>query len=91
LELRRSWETRPEVYFVGKLFEAIIQNNQINHFKYGDTLRRMCQVSPHSRLQSFADVEKEVGNKQFFEIDFTEAELDAYRTSQTRSAATLQK
>jgi serine/threonine-protein kinase len=69
-----------EVYFVGKLFEAIVQANQVNHFKYGDTLLRMCQVSPHSRLRSFADVEKEVGSQQFLEIDFDQTELDAYRT-----------
>jgi serine/threonine-protein kinase len=69
-----------EVYFVGKLFEGIIQTNQISHFKYGDTLRRMCNMNPQYRLRSFADVEKEVGNQQFLEIDFTDAELEAYRT-----------
>jgi serine/threonine-protein kinase len=68
-----------EVYFVGRLFEQIIQNNEISHFKYGDILRKMCQVAPEKRIQSFTEVEKMIGSNQFSEIDFTENEYTAYR------------
>ena len=68
-----------EVYFVGKLFEQIVQNNEIASFKYLETLRKMCQPDPNKRLQSFAEVEKMIRSDQFPEIDFTEEELESYR------------
>lgn len=77
-ELR--YDFRTEVYFVGKLFERIIQENGISHFKYADTLGRMCHRNPETRIQSFAEIEKEIGNNQFFEIDFNDTELESYRT-----------
>lgn len=68
-----------EVYFVGKLFEKILSDNQISHFKYTSTLGRMCQHDEHNRVLSFADVEKEIRNDQFLDFDFSEQELEAYR------------
>lgn len=68
-----------EVYFVGKLFERIIQENDISHFKYTDTLGKMCHRDPFSRLQSFSEIEKIIRSDQFFEIEFSDDELDAYR------------
>lgn len=68
-----------EVYFVGKLFERIIQENDISHFKYADLLGRMCNQNPQARVRSFVQVEKEIGSNQFVEIGFTEDELDLYR------------
>jgi serine/threonine-protein kinase len=73
------YDFRTEVYFVGKLFEGIIQENEINHFKYADLLGRMCQKNPKARIQSFIEIEKEIGSNQFFEIGFIEEELDSYR------------
>ena len=68
-----------EVYFVGKLFEKIIQENDINHFKYAELLGRMCRRNPKTRIQSFVEIETEIGNNQFFEIGFVDEELEAYR------------
>jgi|SRR5579863_8716598 len=73
------YDFRSEVYFVGKLFEKIIQDNEINHFKYASTLAKMCIRSPEARLSSFAEVEREIGSNQFFEIGFSENELESYR------------
>lgn len=68
-----------EVYFVGKLFERILRENSISHFKYSDTLEKMCAREPSFHLQSFSEIEKAIRSNQFFEIDFSERELDAYR------------
>ncbi len=68
-----------EVYFVGKLFERIIQENEISHFKYADLLRRMCQRSPAARIGTFAEIEHAVRNDPFFEIEFAQDELDTYQ------------
>ena len=68
-----------EVYFIGKLFERIIHEIGIDHFEYKSLLNRMCIRNPASRISSFFDVEKEINNNRFFEIDFNEEELQDYR------------
>ena len=68
-----------EVYFLGKLFESIIQDNGISHFKFTDALGRMCQHDRFPRTQSFVDVERTIQSDQFFEIGFSEEQLRAYR------------
>lgn len=73
------YDFRTEAYFVGKLFQKIIQENEISHFKYSDVLARMCQKSASARINGFAQVEKEISNSQFFEIDFDASERETYR------------
>ncbi len=73
------YDFKTEVYFIGKLFEKIIQEKSIDHFEYKGILSRMCNRDPVSRIQSFFDVEKEINNNRFFEIDFNEEELTDYR------------
>lgn len=68
-----------EVYFVGKLFEKLIQEHGIEHFKYKDVLSRMCHWNPQSRIPSFFDVQKEIQGNLFYEIAFSEEELSCYR------------
>ncbi|MDY6839246.1 MAG: protein kinase family protein [Thermodesulfobacteriota bacterium] len=73
------YDFRTEVYFVGKLFEKIIQEMEIEHFKYRAALTRMCNRNHDSRVQSFFDIEKEIQSDRFFEIDFGEEEVESYR------------
>jgi len=75
----KRYDFRTEVYFVGKLFERLIQDNDISHFKHTDILRRMCHSSPSVRIPSFLEIERTIQSDQFFEIGFEEEELDAYR------------
>jgi eukaryotic-like serine/threonine-protein kinase len=73
------YDFKSEVYFVGKLFEKIIQEYGIDHFKYKSTLAKMCQRNPDLRIASFFDVEKEIQSDLFYEIGFTEQEKSCYR------------
>lgn len=73
------YDFKTEIYFTGKLFEKIIQEKGIRHFKYKSILSHMCSRDPNSRIQSFFDVGKEINNDMFFEIQFDEAELNNYR------------
>lgn len=68
-----------EVYFVGKLFEKLIQEYGIEHFQYTGVLAKMCNRNPQSRIQSFFDVQKEIQTNRFFEIEFSDDELTCYR------------
>jgi serine/threonine-protein kinase len=64
---------------VGKLFEKIITEKNIQHFKYHGLLGRMCRWNPTERIASFFDVQKEIKSDQFHEIAFSEEEELSYR------------
>ncbi len=68
-----------EVYFVGKLFEKIIQGLSIDDFPYRAVLRKMCQADPKERFDSFSDVEREILANKFSEIEFWGQEQNSYR------------
>lgn len=68
-----------EVYFVGKLFEKLIQENSIEHFQYMSILSKMCHWSLQYRTPSFFEIQKEIHNNRFLEIEFSSDELFCYR------------
>jgi serine/threonine-protein kinase len=73
------YDFRTEVYFVGKLFERIISDYGIKHFKSGNLLKKMCQKKPLDRLGSFESVRKELLADKFVDISFEYDELFIYR------------
>jgi serine/threonine-protein kinase len=80
LEFRTArYDFTTEVYFVGKLFQRIIQENQIARFKYLDALAAMCHRDPASRITGFSAVEQQIRNEQFYESDFEQSDLSVYR------------
>lgn len=68
-----------EVYFIGKLYEKIISENNIKNFKYSSLLKKMCHSSSSNRISSFSIVKKEILVDQFLEADFSDDELYTYR------------
>jgi eukaryotic-like serine/threonine-protein kinase len=74
-----KYDFKTEVYFVGRLFEKLIQENQIDHFKYQDLLRSMCSRAPATRIATFSEIERTVDKDLFLSIDFSEQELATYR------------
>lgn len=74
-----TYDFKTEVYFVGKLFEKIIGENNIEHFKYISVLSSMCKLDPKSRTNSFIEIKRGILNDKFVEIEFQEQELINYR------------
>jgi serine/threonine protein kinase len=75
----RVYDFRSEVYFVGKLFEKIIHEIGSDIFKYKDLLNGMCRIDPNARIQTFLAADTQIQSNKFYEIDFSEWEIDAYR------------
>lgn len=75
----KSYTFSTEVYFVGKLFEKIIQELSIEDFKHRSTIRKMCQPDPQSRFGSFHDVERDMLSNKLSEIEFFGHERSSYR------------
>lgn len=74
-----TYDFTTEVYFVGKLFEKIIQDQNIEHFKYNEILGLMCKQTPGVRIANFSKIQTKIQTDLFHEIEFDEEELDSYR------------
>jgi hypothetical protein len=67
-----------EIYFVGKLFEKMIAELGIEHFKYSNLLEKMCERDPLLRTSTFFDVKTSVHLNQENDLAFTDQERQAY-------------
>lgn len=75
----KRYDFTTEVYFVGKLFEQLIETNGISQFKYAEALRRMCEPDPDRRTKSFAEIDRAVRSEPITENEFRDEEVEIYR------------
>lgn len=76
--LTDTYDHSTEVYFVGKLFEKLILDNEINDFKHTTLLARMCQRKSDKRIPTFFDVKTEITLSLSVDVQFTHEEKSAY-------------
>lgn len=77
--LEGQYDFSTEVYFVGKLFEQIIQDYFIQTFSFSSVLRRMCQADRASRVLTFSEVERAIEGSQLPNLDFSSEQIRIYR------------
>ena len=75
----KKYDFRTEVYFIGKLFEKIITENEIKFFKHNKILKLMCKKNPSNRISSFKEIHTKIFSNRLIEIDFDEKEIKDYR------------
>jgi len=75
----RTYNFTTEIYFIGKLFEKIIKEKDIESFKYTKLLSKMCYKDNSERISKFFDVKKEILSDRFLEIEFSDDERMAYQ------------
>lgn len=76
---RSVYDFQTEVYFVGKLFELIIQKEDLSGFKYMKLVRTMCERNREKRYETFSKIKNDVTTGQFDELSFSDSETEAYR------------
>ncbi|MCV4340491.1 protein kinase family protein [Pseudomonas capsici] len=74
-----KYDFSTEVYFIGKLFKKLIDENTIRTFRYLALLGRMIEQSTKSRISSFANVRDIALAETAASIDFTDAEREVYQ------------
>ncbi|WP_020538830.1 protein kinase family protein [Lewinella cohaerens] len=75
----KKYDQKTEVYFVGKLFEEIILENDLSNFGYTSILSNMIDIDPTQRIQSFFEVSRKLSSHgKLIELEFTEKEKEAY-------------
>lgn len=72
------YDYRTEIYFVGKLFEEIIIENNFQNFAYMDILRKMTSYSYDARIESFFSIQREIIAGNWDNISFSEDEKGVY-------------
>lgn len=69
-----------EVFYVGYLIKNIIEKYNIKCFKYGVLLEKMIQVNPENRIHSFEEIQNNIAEQVFEQVDFTYIEKKVYQT-----------
>ena len=79
-ELERGvYNNRTEVYFLGKIFEAIILSNQLDEFKYKHIISKMTAHEEHSRPESFSLIKRQISQLEVDDFCFNPRQISAYR------------
>jgi serine/threonine-protein kinase len=76
---QKKYGKETEVYFVGKLFEYLLQQNQIENFLYHSELQLMTEKNPENRLKSFSSLQNNLSQKSKLLDFFSDEEKEAYR------------
>jgi serine/threonine protein kinase len=75
----KVYDFTTEIYFIGKLFEEIIQDNVLQDFAYSTILDQMTNVDYKHRIKSFFEIERKIISGTAAEIEFSEYEMSAYQ------------
>jgi serine/threonine protein kinase len=74
----KIYDFKTEVYFIGKLFEEIITENELQNFSYTALLKRMTLHDYDKRISSFFEVQRQITSDESIGIEFTEEEKSIY-------------
>ena len=72
------YDFKTEIYFIGKLFEKLIIDNQISNFAYKEYLNLMIPKKYFEREESFRVIRNAMRNKLFCEMKFSQQEKNVY-------------
>jgi len=75
----KIYDFQTEVYFVGKLFEQIMQENSLTDFKYVNIVAQMCRPDRNQRPKKFSIVRNNIVSGQFEELEFNDRDIQNYR------------
>lgn len=67
-----------EVYFLGRLFEKLVIELDLEDFKHKSLLTRMCNKHPEDRVRSFADIRADIDRHRASDVTFYGQERSAY-------------
>lgn len=78
VQFNHEYNHKTEIYFVGKLFEKILQNTMKN-FKFKHIIENMIKINPSERYNSFSEVSKAISADILVEFSFSEKDKKIYR------------
>ena len=85
------YDFRTEVYFVGKLFQVVLEKAGVEDFEYYDLLRSMCDPNPDGRIRSFAQCRRALLQRGIADPQFGDQEITVYREMSDALCGTISK
>lgn len=76
---QNRYDFTTEVYFVGKLFQSVIEWSGLEEFEYSALLCRMCAPDPRDRIPSFAACRSAMIMGGAVELEFSQDDISTYR------------
>lgn len=73
------YDFKTEIYFVGKLFEKLIKDNDITGFEYNTILSQMCITEPQKRISTFEAIKRSIQSNEIIDNLFDENEINIYQ------------
>lgn len=73
------YDFKTEVYFVGKLFQLLLEKTGVEDFEYAQLLKRMCDPNPDGRIESFSQCLRAIFQRGITDPPFSEREIEGYR------------
>lgn len=81
VSLKGEYSHYTEIYFIGKLFDYILKNKNINveTFNYFNIINKMIEYQVDDRYKTFEEVYNDISKGIFSELDFSDDEKNIYR------------
>ena len=77
---QHRYTQQSEIFFLGKLFSHIELDSDFVSFRFHHIIRKMTEVDPNRRYQSFTNVLEEIQQEEFLEIGFDENDKEIYQS-----------
>jgi serine/threonine protein kinase len=75
----KIYDFKTEIYFVGKLFEEIVKDNNIENFNYKDILSEMIKSDYNERIHNFSLIERGILSNESITSYFLDDEKEIYQ------------
>lgn len=81
ISLKGEYSHCTEIYFIGKLFEYILKDKNVNaeSFNYFNIIDKMTEYQVKDRYKTFEEVYNDISNGVFSELNFSDDEKSIYR------------
>lgn len=73
------YDYKSEIYFIGRLFEKMINDNDLSEFKYHELLNEMIDLDYAKRVESFDIIERRIFSTQKSDIKFSKIQKETYQ------------
>lgn len=73
------YDGKTDIYFIGKLFEQLLRENNIDSFLYIEELRKMIVKNADDRIASFSSIANSILSKTRLLDNFSDSEKELYQ------------
>lgn len=74
----RKYNHKTDIYFLGKMFNKLLEKNGVDNFKYQHVIDLMVKTNPDKRINSFAEILNLISTDILGQLQFTEEDKKAY-------------